>query len=87
MERDLKKIIETLQKHEADNVLLNDVLLMLLNNQINSTKATKKALLQIKENVKSERTNNTEAINIIKNFVVDLAERLIVLERKLWNLN
>ncbi len=83
MERDLKKIIETLQKHEADNVLLNDVLLMLLNNQINSTKATKKALLQIKENVKSERTNNTEAINIIKNFVVDLAERLIVLERKL----
>ena len=87
MERDLKKIIETLQKHEADNVLLNDVLLMLLNNQINSTKATKKALLQITENVKSERTNNTEAINIIKNFVVDLAERLIVLERKLWNLN
>jgi len=83
MERDLKKIIETLQKHEADNVLLNDVLLMLLNNQINSTKATKKALLQITENVKSERTNNTEAINIIKNFVVDLAERLIVLERKL----
>tara|TARA_R100001443_G_scaffold102392_1_gene110568 strand:- start:168 stop:419 length:252 start_codon:yes stop_codon:yes gene_type:complete len=83
MERDLKKIIETLQKHEADNVLLNDVLLMLLNNQINSTKATKKALLQIKENVKSEHTNNTEAINIIKNFVVDLAERLIVLERKL----
>ena len=68
MERDLKKIIETLQKHEADNVLLNDVLLMLLNNQINSTKATKKALLQITENVKSERTNNTGAINIIKNF-------------------
>lgn len=87
MERDLKKIIETLQKHEADNVLLNDVLLMLLNNQINSTKATKKALLQIKENVNLERTNNTEAINIIKNFVVDLAERLIVLEGKLWNLN
>ena len=83
MERDLKKIIETLQKHEADNVLLNDVLLMLLNNQINSTKATKKALLQIKENVNLERTNNTEAINIIKNFVVDLAERLIVLEEKL----
>jgi len=83
MERDLKKIIETLQKHEADNVLLNDVLLMLLNNQINSTKATKKALLQIKENVNLERTNNTEAINIIKNFVVDLAERLIVLEGKL----
>ena len=83
MERDMQKIIETLQKHEADNVLLNDVLLMLLNNQINSTKATKKALLQIKENVNSERTNNSEAINIIKNFVVDLAERLIVLERKL----
>ena len=83
MERDMQKIIETLQKHEADNVLLNDVLLMLLNNQINSTKATKKALLQIKENVKTERTNNSEAINIIKNFVVDLAERLIVLERKL----
>ena len=83
MERDMQKIIETLQKHEADNVLLNDVLLMLLNNQINSTKATKKALLQIKENVNSERTNNSEAINIIKNFVVDLAERLIVLEGKI----
>ena len=49
MERDLKKIIETLQKHEADNVLLNDVLLMLLNNQINSTKATKKHYFKLKK--------------------------------------
>ena len=83
MERDLQKVLETLQSHEADNALINDVLVMILNNQIQSTKTTKNCLLEIKENIESERTNNNKAIEIIKDFVVDIAERLIVLERKL----
>ena len=83
MERDMKKIIETLQAHEADNALINDVLVMILDNQIQATKTTKNCLLEIKENIESERTNNNKAIEIIKNFVVDMAERLIVLEKKL----
>ena len=83
MERDIKKIIETLQAHEADNALINDVLVMILNNQIQSTKTTKNCLLEIKENIEAERTNKNKAIEIIKDFVVDIAERLIVLERKL----
>ena len=83
MERDMKKIIETLQAHEADNALINDVLVMILDNQIQAAKTTKNCLLEIKENIESERTNNNKAIEIIKNFVVDMAERLIVLEKKL----
>ena len=83
MERDMKKIIETLQAHEADNALINDILVMILNNQIQATKTTKNCLLEIKENIESERTNKNKAIEIIKDFVVDIAERLIVLERKL----
>ena len=83
MERDMKKIIETLQAHEADNALINDVLVMILNNQIQSTRTTKNCLLEIKENIEAERTNNNKAIEIIKDFVVDIAERLIVLEKKL----
>ena len=83
MERDMKKIIETLQSHEADNALINDVLVIILNNQIQSTKTTKNCLLEIKENIEAERTNKNKAIEIIKDFVVDIAERLIVLEKKL----
>ena len=83
MERDMKKIIETLQAHEADNALINDVLVMILNNQIQATKTTKNCLLEIKENIEAERTNKNKAIEIIKDFIVDMAERLIVLERKL----
>ena len=83
MERDMKKIIETLQAHEADNALINDVLVMVLNNQIQSTKTTKNCLLEIKENIEAERTNKNKAIELIKDFVVDIAERLIVLEKKL----
>ena len=83
MERDMKKIIETLQAHEADNALINDVLVMILNNQIQATKTTKNCLLEIKENIESERTNKNKAIEIIKDFIVDMAERLIVLEKKL----
>ena len=83
MERDMKKIIETLQAHEADNALINDVLVMILNTQIQSTKTTKNCLLEIKENIEAERTNKNKAIEIIKDFIVDIAERLIVLEKKL----
>tara|TARA_Y100001956_G_scaffold75159_1_gene82852 strand:+ start:819 stop:1070 length:252 start_codon:yes stop_codon:yes gene_type:complete len=83
MERDMKKIIETLQAHEADNALINDVLVMILNNQIQSAKTTKNCLLEMKENIEAERTNKNKAIEIIKDFVVDIAERLIVLEKKL----
>ena len=83
MERDMKKIIETLQSHEADNALINDVLVMILNNQIQSAKTTKNCLLELKENIEAERTNKNKAIEIIKDFVVDIAERLIVLEKKL----
>jgi len=79
----MKKIIETLQAHEADNALINDVLVMILNNQIQATKTTKNCLLEIKENIESERTNKNKAIEIIKDFIVDMAERLIVLEKKL----
>ena len=79
----MKKIIETLQAHEADNALINDVLVMILNNQIQSAKTTKNCLLEIKENIEAERTNKNKAIEIIKDFVVDIAERLIVLEKKL----
>lgn len=83
MERDMKKIIETLQAHEADNALINDVLVMILNNQIQSTKTTKNCLLEIKDNIESDSTNKDIAIEIIKDFVVDIAERLVALEKKL----
>ncbi len=79
----MKKIIETLQAHEADNALINDVLVMILNNQIQSAKTTKNCLLEMKENIEAERTNKNKAIEIIKDFVVDIAERLIVLEKNL----
>ena len=83
MDRDMKKIIETLQAHEADNALINDVLVMILDNQIQSAKTTKNCLLEMKENIEAERTNKNKAIEIIKDFVVDIAERLIVLEKNL----
>ena len=83
MERDMKKIIETLQAHEADNALINDVLVMILNNQIESAKVTKNVMIDIRDNFESERTNMNEMLETIKEFTVDLAERLIVLEKKL----
>ena len=79
MERDMKKIIETLQAHEADNALINDVLVMILDNQIQSAKTTKNCLLEIKENIEAERTNRNKAIEIIKDFLVDIVERLVIL--------
>jgi hypothetical protein len=83
MERDLKKVLETLKSHEADNELLNDVLLMLLMNQIESIKSTKNAVISMKENITEERTITQSQIETIRDFVADLAERLIVLEKKL----
>ena len=82
MERDLKKVLETLKSHEADNELLNDVLLMLLMNQIESIKSTKNAVISMKENITEERTITQSQIETIRDFVADLAERLIVLEKK-----
>ena len=82
MDRDMKKIIETLQAHEADNALINDVLVMILNNQIESAKVTKNVMIDIRDNFESERTNMNEMLETIKEFTVDLAERLVVLERK-----
>ena len=49
MERDLQKVLETLKSHEADNELLNDVLLMILTNQIESLRSTKNAVSSLKE--------------------------------------
>ena len=82
MDRDMKKIIETLQAHEADNALINDILVMILNNQIESAKVTKNVMIDIRDNFESERTNMNEMLETIKEFTVDLAERLIVLEKK-----
>ena len=82
MERDLKKVLETLKSHEADNELLNDVLLMILTNQIESLRSTKNAVKSIKDNIIEERTITQSQIETIRDFVADLAERLIVLEKK-----
>ena len=83
MERDLQKVLETLKSHEADNDLLNDVLLMILTNQIESLRSTKTAVKSLKDNITEERTITQNQIEIIRDFVADLAERLIVLEKKL----
>ena len=83
MERDLQKVLETLKSHEADNELLNDVLLMILTNQIESLRTTKNAVSSLKENISEERAITQSQIETIRDFVADLAERLIVLEKKL----
>jgi len=83
MERDLQKVLETLKSHEADNELLNDVLLMILTNQIESLRSTKNAVSSLKDNITEERAITQNQIEIIRDFVADLAERLIILEKKL----
>ena len=83
MERDLQKVLETLKSHEADNELLNDVLLMILTNQIESLRSTKNAVSSLKDNITEERAITQSQIETIRDFVADLAERLIVLEKKL----
>ena len=83
MERDMQKIIETLQKHEADTDLLNDVMVMLLNNQIEVAKSTKKALLTAREHIENNDETTQKQIDIIRDFVVKLAEKITKLEAKL----
>lgn len=83
MERDIKNIIETLQKHEADTDLLNDVMVMLLNNQIETARSTKKALLNAKENIENNFETTQQQIDIIRDYVVKLAEKITQLEAKL----
>ena len=83
MERDIKNIIETLQKHEADTDLLNDVMVMLLNNQIEVAKSTKKALLTAREHIENNDETTQKQIDIIRDFVVILAEKITKLEGKL----
>ena len=79
----MQKIIETLQKHEADTDLLNDVMVMLLNNQIETARSTKKALLSAKENIENNSETTQKQIDIIRDFVVKLAEKITKLEAKL----
>ena len=79
----MQKIIETLQKHEADTDLLNDVMVMLLNNQIEVAKSTKKALLTAREHIENNDETTQKQIDIIRDFVVKLAEKITKLEAKL----
>ena len=83
MERDMQKIIETLQKHEADTDLLNDVMVMLLNNQIETARSTKKALLTSREIIEDNDKTLQKQIDIIRDYVVMLAEKITKLEGKL----
>ena len=83
MERDMQKVIETLQQHEADTDLLSDVMVMILTNQIEATKSTKKALLVSRELIENNDETIQKQINIIKDFVVKLAEKITNLEAKL----
>ena len=83
MERDMKKVIETLQKHEADTDLLNDVMVMLLTNQIETARSTKKALLTAREIIEDNDKTTQKQIDTIKDFVVKLAEKITKLEGKL----
>ena len=83
MERDLQKVLETLKSHEADNELLNDVLLMILTNQIESLKGTKYAVSSLKDALIEERTMTQNQIEIIRDYVANLTEILVVLEKKL----
>tara|TARA_R100001443_G_scaffold26442_3_gene39683 strand:+ start:126 stop:377 length:252 start_codon:yes stop_codon:yes gene_type:complete len=83
MERDIKNIIETLQKHEADTDLLNDVMVMLLNNQIETARSTKKALLTSREIIEDNDKTLQKQIDLIRDYVVKLAEKITKLEGKL----
>jgi len=83
MERDMQKVIETLQQHEADTDLLSDVMVMILNNQIETAKSTKKALLVARELIENNDETTQQQIDLIKDFVVKLAEKITQLEAKL----
>ena len=79
----MQKVIETLQQHEADTDLLSDVMVMILNNQIEAAKSTKKALLVSRELIENNDETTQQQIDIIKDFVVQLAEKINNLESKL----
>ena len=83
MERDMQKVIETLQQHEADTDLLSDVMVMILNNQKEIAKSTKKTLLVSRELIENNDETIQQQFNIIKDFVVKLAEKITQLEAKL----
>ena len=83
MERDMQKVIETLQQHEADTDLLSDVMVMILNNQKEIAKSTKKTLLVSRELIENNEETTQQQINLIKDFVVKLAEKITQLEAKL----
>ena len=83
MERDMQKVIETLQQHQADTDLLSDVMVMILNNQKEIAKSTKKTLLVSRELIENNDETIQQQINIIKDFVVKLAEKITQLEAKL----
>ena len=83
MERDMQKVIETLQQHEADTDLLSDVMVMILTNQIEAAKSTKKALLVARELIENNDETTQQQIDLIKDFVVKLAEKITQLEAKL----
>ena len=83
MERDMQKVIETLQQHEADTDLLSDVMVMILTNQIEAAKSTKKALLVARELIENNDETTQQQIDLIKDFVVKLAEKITKLEAKL----
>ena len=83
MERDMQKVIETLQQHEADTDLLSDVMVMILTNQIETAKSTKKALLVSRELIENNDETTQQQIDLIKDFVVKLAEKITNLEAKL----
>ena len=83
MERDMQKVIETLQQHEADTDLLSDVMVMILNNQKEIAKSTKKTLLVSRELIENNDETTQQQINLIKDFVVKLAEKITNLEDKL----
>ena len=83
MERDMQKVIETLQQHEADTDLLSDVMVMILNNQKEIAKSTKKTLLVSRELIENNEETTQQQINLIKDFVVKLAEKITNLEDKL----
>ena len=83
MERDMQKVIETLQQHEADTDLLSDVMVMILNNQKEIAKSTKKTLLVSRELIENNDETIQQQINLIKDFVIKLAEKITQLEAKL----
>ena len=83
MDRQIQKVIETLQQHEADTDLLSDVMVMILNNQKEIAKSTKKTLLVSRELIENNEETTQQQINLIKDFVVKLAEKITNLEDKL----